>query len=800
MSGHDAVSAVRRALRDPVELSRKLGLLAGKHRRQAGGVSILCPWHNERDPSCSVTVGADGTVRARCMSCGATGDALHLIAAAKHLDIKTDFVGVLDAAAAVAGVDISSYRASGLKPKTIEASYYFRRISEVILEWQPLQNDHEACEYLRGRGLLDGALSDGWGALPPTVAGRATLLRLLCKAFGDDHVVESGVAYRDKGGAVRWLWEEARLCIPYLRGGVVVGLQRRAPSSKEIEGGPKYVWAGVPGIVYNEDEARSLIPAPLAFVEGAADAVALRKLAGLRGLELVALGVPGSAWDGAVKRLPVAGRVCYVATDNEQGVDAKGVLLAGERYAVDWAADLYAAGAIEVVRLRPMGAKDWAAIAEQIRDGDPGGEFWETEPIPRTVAPDGAWQMVAELAGAVAARGTAPELDIADVSRLEQALAEIKRRVATKPSIEFVDRAELAGPVDFGEYPIMGLPMLPGPPTLFVAYSFSGKTIVLQDALLALALGERVWGEFDCQPSRVVHLDYEQGRRETIDRYHRLLRGRLLPHSLLADIRLDIAIRPNTHLWSTGAADDFAKAVDRASVCLIDTFGAASPNQDENDARIAEGLHMLTEVSERTGCVFIVAHHIGKAGASSASSGRGKYDPDPRTLARGHGAIFGAAGYCYHLGGKPREPKQCSSIKGRNLGDPPIDDFWLRLSTVDVRDADPARGWDGYKNPRNPGDHGGFSVRYMCEEEYVRSVADRIDVPARGASKPADPAACLDFIRRRAAEGSPVVSAEVVASALGVSKSSAADAIKAHLVSGAIRRTKVANVNCLVPA
>jgi hypothetical protein len=734
------------------------------------------------------------------MACGATGDALHLVAAARRLDIKSAFGEVLAAAAELGGVDLEAFRQTGTKPQTLEQSYYFRRICEVILEWTDLSQDAEASEYLRGRGLLEGAIADGWGVLPPAADARASLLRLLCKSFGDARVLDSGLACKDQGGRVRWLYEEARLCIPYRRGHVIRAIQRRACTKVQPTGCPKYIWAGARGIGYGEDSIGALPEAQVAFVEGAPDAVALTSLARGRGYQLAVVGVPGSAWGGLSKRLNVQGRRCLVATDNEPGLDDAGNLRAGERYVVDWAADLYAAGAESVARLRPLGAKDWGEIAEQLAGADEGGDLWEIEEIPRAVTPDAAWKKVAELAGAIAERGSAPELDLADVSRLEQALAEIKSRRAAKAAIEFVDRAELAVGVDFGDYPIKGLPMLPGPPTLFVAYSFSGKTIVLQDALLALALGERVWGEFDCKASRVVHLDYEQGKRETIDRYHRLLRGRYLPIGLIREIPIDVAIRPHTNLWSDAAADSYERAVDGAALCLIDTFGAASPNQDENDARIAEGLHLLTGVSERTGCTFVVAHHIGKAGAGAGGQGKGRQEPDPRTLARGHGAIFGAAGYCYHLGGKPREPKPVTSIKGRNLGDPPCEDFWLELSTVDVRDVNIERGWDGYRNPRNPGDHGGFAVSYMCAEEYEQRFGVGSNAGETKRDAAAIQAAVLAHIHKAASESNPVVGAESVAAALGISRAAAFSSIKRHLVGGAIKRSKLGGVNVYLPS
>lgn len=93
---------IRNRLTNPYELCGMLGLLDG-HQRQSGGVMIRCPAHAEKTPSCSVTVGPDGTVRARCFGCQWTADALGLVGMARGL---TGFGDVLREAAALAGVEL----------------------------------------------------------------------------------------------------------------------------------------------------------------------------------------------------------------------------------------------------------------------------------------------------------------------------------------------------------------------------------------------------------------------------------------------------------------------------------------------------------------------------------------------------------------------------------------------------------------------------------------------------------------------------------------------------------------------
>ncbi len=97
------VEDIRRRLSDPLQVVAVLGLTRGM-RRERGGARVLCPVHKEREPSCSVSTGRDGTIRVHCWSCSWTGDVLHLTAAVHGLDCRTDFRKVVAIAADLAGV------------------------------------------------------------------------------------------------------------------------------------------------------------------------------------------------------------------------------------------------------------------------------------------------------------------------------------------------------------------------------------------------------------------------------------------------------------------------------------------------------------------------------------------------------------------------------------------------------------------------------------------------------------------------------------------------------------------------
>ena len=104
MIGNDLAREIRQSFRDPRALCAALGLKHDPKHRSQRGVTVSCPIHAERSPSCSVTNGPDGTVRFKCFGCDATGDALTLIAAVRSLRLRGQFREVLAVACELGGL------------------------------------------------------------------------------------------------------------------------------------------------------------------------------------------------------------------------------------------------------------------------------------------------------------------------------------------------------------------------------------------------------------------------------------------------------------------------------------------------------------------------------------------------------------------------------------------------------------------------------------------------------------------------------------------------------------------------
>lgn len=345
----DIPRLVRDRLDDPLSVCASLGLLEKFKRQSGGGVMIRCPAHRESSPSCSVTRGPDKTLRWRCFACSASGDVLTLIATVEGLDVKRDFVRVLEIGAGIAGVPTDSEQRRTYEPPrrpepmaATAPTLPAKRFSEMMA---PLANlgrlegsgAPKACqEYLLGRGLLGAAVSDGWFAIRPSAGA------MLCQLFGEDPKL-AGLVGDD--GALRW--PEHALCIPWRTpDGTIQTIQRRHLG--ECDAKRRYVFPTGRGPAHPYGIER-LGKGPIVLVEGAMDVLARRSIDRL-GWSTV-LGVPGvsgwrSAWDELVKD-----RIVTIAFDDDEAGNRESLKL-GDRF--------YKAGAARVRRSVPTRGKDWA--------------------------------------------------------------------------------------------------------------------------------------------------------------------------------------------------------------------------------------------------------------------------------------------------------------------------------------------------------------------------------------------------------------------------------------------------------
>lgn len=165
MAMNEHALEVKAALSNPRVLCQKLGLLQGAKPQAGDGISVCCPVHGEKNPSCSVTRGPDGTVRVKCFACDFATDALGLIAHVEGLSLRSDFREVLARGAELAGhlslrdeimrgqAIPERQRVAAPEPAPVAE---FPPQSEVEALWRsgvPTCSDPDAWEYLRSRGF-----------------------------------------------------------------------------------------------------------------------------------------------------------------------------------------------------------------------------------------------------------------------------------------------------------------------------------------------------------------------------------------------------------------------------------------------------------------------------------------------------------------------------------------------------------------------------------------------------------------------------------------------------------------------
>jgi 5S rRNA maturation endonuclease (ribonuclease M5) len=169
VSAHLDIAAIKQALRDPIAVCRALGLEAGA-KRQGGGIFVRCPAHDDASPSCSVTRGADGTIRVRCFGCSMAGDVFDLVAAVERLDRRGDFRKVAERAAELAGVGATSSAPTrpAPPPPPPKPPPPVEEVRELWERCTPTCVDPEVSAWLRSRAI-DPAAVDAYGparALP----------------------------------------------------------------------------------------------------------------------------------------------------------------------------------------------------------------------------------------------------------------------------------------------------------------------------------------------------------------------------------------------------------------------------------------------------------------------------------------------------------------------------------------------------------------------------------------------------------------------------------------------------------
>jgi AAA domain-containing protein len=173
--------------------------------------------------------------------------------------------------------------------------------------------------------------------------------------------------------------------------------------------------------------------------------------------------------------------------------------------------------------------------------------------------------------------------------------------------LNIIGARELGEPLPVVRWLCQSLRIAPGAPTLFSGYGYSGKSVALQSLALSVASGAPLWGGRACARGRVLHLDYEQGRRITADRYQRMAFALDVELASLEGW-LECGILPTVPL----TADLLCRAGENRTLVEIDSWRAAHPSVDENSSEVRKTLDAMGLASEKTGCTFATLSHARK--------------------------------------------------------------------------------------------------------------------------------------------------------------------------------------------
>jgi hypothetical protein len=290
-----------------------------------------------------------------------------------------------------------------------------------------------------------------------------------------------------------------------------------------------------------------------------------------------------------------------------------------------------------------------------------------------------------------------PALDPREVQRIAASVARYapKNSPVSGDPWGLLSVAELAAPLPPVPWLVEGLGMAPGAVTLIGGYGFSGKTVAMQSLALSVAAGRPVWGVYGCRKGPVVHLDYEQGRRLTQERYQRLAVGQGIQLGDLAPGSLRVACLPRLYLDDDSAEAALEELAAGCALVIDDSFRASFPSADENDSKVRRHLDMLTRVSERTGAMMVVILHAKKPGKDDVAGAKFSL--------RGSSAIFDAAQSVYVFNGTKGAPTRVEHEKCRLRGKE-LPGWGLEVVDVEDRRGLLVRHLDGEQMEQDSGD------------------------------------------------------------------------------------------------
>lgn len=181
------------------------------------------------------------------------------------------------------------------------------------------------------------------------------------------------------------------------------------------------------------------------------------------------------------------------------------------------------------------------------------------------------------------------------------------------PRFNLLGPDQLLEPVPPPRYIVPGL-VPEGAITIFYGQSGSFKTWLVMALVMSLATSRNFAG-FPVQPRKVVILDFEMGPQ--------LLKHRLqqLSKPLEPIDRLEIQADSLPSLYAnTREFLEALHALESETVVVVDSFAAACPGLNENDASVRMSVDAMRRVAAERKLTLLIIHHAGKNGMLRGSN------------------------------------------------------------------------------------------------------------------------------------------------------------------------------------
>ena len=163
---------------------------------------MLCPFHDEKTPSCIVSEAYNSY---HCFGCGASGDIFNYLEEKEGLD----FPSAVESLANDLNIDYHPHgdAEGSTSRKTLKAivALVYRAFKN---QYKALSEDHPAKRNISRRNIStsneDNHELFGWAGADDTLIVRA----LKAKGYTEEQIIETGIAKRDKNGTCRLLWRD----------------------------------------------------------------------------------------------------------------------------------------------------------------------------------------------------------------------------------------------------------------------------------------------------------------------------------------------------------------------------------------------------------------------------------------------------------------------------------------------------------------------------------------------------------------------------------------------------------------